>query len=57
MLYTIIDYEYKTSGLKNVEKLVEQTVQALKSRSDDDRIVSHDAPHFMLYYHCVRDIS
>ena len=31
MLYTIIDYEYKTSGLKNVEKLVEQTVQALKS--------------------------
>ena len=31
MLYTIIDYEYKTSELKNVEKLVEQTVQALKS--------------------------
>ena len=25
--------------------------------SDDDRIVSHDAPRFMLYYHCVRDIS
>ena len=23
--------------------------------SDDDRIVSHDAPRFMLYYHCVRD--
>ena len=23
---------------------------------DDDRIVSHDAPRFMLYYHCVRDI-
>ena len=21
----------------------------------DDRIVSHDAPRFMLYYHCVRD--
>ena len=31
MLYTIIDYEYKTSELKNVEKLVEQTVKALKS--------------------------
>ena len=25
--------------------------------SDDDRIVSHDAPRFMLYYYCVRDIS
>ena len=24
---------------------------------DNDRIVSHDAPRFMLYYHCVRDIS
>ena len=24
---------------------------------DDDRIVSHDAPRFMLYYHCVRDRS
>ena len=31
MLYTVIDYEYKTSELKNVEKLVEQTIQALKS--------------------------
>ena len=31
LLYTIIDYEYKTSELKNVEKLVEQTVKALKS--------------------------
>ena len=27
------------------------------SRPDDDRIVSHDAPRFMLYYHCVRDTS
>ena len=27
------------------------------SKSDDDRIVSHDAPRFMLYYQCVRDIS
>ena len=33
MLYTIIDYEYKRSELKNVEKLVEQTVQVLKSVS------------------------
>ena len=24
---------------------------------DDDRVVSHDAPCFMSYYHCVRDIS
>ena len=31
LLYTIINYEYKTSELKNVEKLAEQTVQALKS--------------------------
>ena len=23
----------------------------------DDRILSHDAPRFMLYYHCVRDTS
>ena len=27
------------------------------SEPDDDRIVSHDALRFMLYYHCVRDIS
>ena len=27
------------------------------SYSDDDRIVSHDAPRFMLNYHCARDIS
>ena len=25
--------------------------------ADDDRIVSHDAPRFVLYYHCVRDTS
>ena len=24
---------------------------------DDHRIVSHDAPRFMLYYHCLHDIS
>ena len=24
---------------------------------EKDRIVSHDAPRFMLYYHCVRDTS
>ena len=24
--------------------------------SDDDRIVSHDASHLGLYYHCIRDI-
>ena len=24
---------------------------------DDDRIISHDAPRFILYYHCVRDTS
>ena len=27
---TIINYQFKTSELKNVEKLVKQTVQALK---------------------------
>ena len=26
-------------------------------RPDEDRIVSHDAPRFMLHFHCVRDIS
>ena len=31
MFYAIIDYQFKTSELKNVEKLVTQTVQALKS--------------------------
>ena len=25
--------------------------------SEEERIVSHNAPRFMLYYHCVRDIS
>ena len=30
MFYAIIDYQLKTSELKNVEKLVKQTVQALK---------------------------
>ena len=29
MFYAIINYQFKTSGLKNVEKLVKQTVQAL----------------------------
>ena len=31
MFYAIIDYQFKTSELKNVEKLVKQTVQALQS--------------------------
>ena len=30
MFYAIINYQFKTSELKNVEKLVKQTVQALK---------------------------
>ena len=29
MFYAIIKYQFKTSELKNVEKLVKQTVQAL----------------------------
>ena len=32
LLYAIVNYQFKTSELKNAEKLVEQTVQALKSR-------------------------
>ena len=32
-----------------------QRKNALEPGPDDDRIVSHDAPRFMLYYHCVRD--
>ena len=30
MFYVIINYQFKTCELKNVETLVEQTVQALK---------------------------
>ena len=30
MFYAIINYQFKTSELKNVKKLVKQTVQALK---------------------------
>ena len=31
MFYAIINYRFKTSELKNVENLVKQTVNALKS--------------------------
>ena len=31
MFYAIISYQFKTSELKNVEKLVKQTFEALKS--------------------------
>ena len=31
MFYAIINYQFKTSELKNVEKLVTQTVQPLKA--------------------------
>ena len=31
MFYAAINYQLKTSELKNVEKLVKETVQALKS--------------------------
>ena len=31
MFYVIINHQFKTSELKNVEKLVKQIVQALKS--------------------------
>ena len=31
MFHAIINYQFKTSDLKNVERLVKQTVQALKS--------------------------
>ena len=31
MFYAIINYQFETSELKNVEELVKQTVQALKS--------------------------
>ena len=30
MFYAIINYQFKTGELKNVEKLVKETVQALK---------------------------
>ena len=31
MFYAIINYQFKTSELKNIEKLVKQTVQAFKT--------------------------
>ena len=31
MFYAIIKYQFKTSELKNVERLAKQTVQAVKS--------------------------
>ena len=31
MFYAMINYQFKRSELKNVEKLVKETVQALKS--------------------------
>ena len=31
MFYAIIDYQFEKSELKNVEKLVKQTVQALET--------------------------
>ena len=31
MFYAIINYQFKTGELKNVEKLVKETVQAFKS--------------------------
>ena len=31
MFYTIINYQFKASELKNVEKLMKQTVKALES--------------------------
>ena len=33
----------------------QQSILREGSAPDDDRIVSHDAPRFMLYYHRVRD--
>jgi len=30
MFYAVVNYQFKASELKNVEKLVKQTVQALK---------------------------
>ena len=32
-----------------------KSAEVRSTGADDDRIVSHDAPRFMLYYHCVRD--
>ena len=34
MFYTIINYQFKTRELKNVEKLVKQTGQALEPEID-----------------------
>ena len=31
MFYAVINYQFKTSELKNVEKLMKQTVKALES--------------------------
>ena len=45
-----------TPGVFEVLEAVNQ-VPNERQQPDDDRIVSHDAPRFMLYYHCVRDTS
>ena len=42
---------------KNRLLLLRPFARSLSLRLDEDRIVSHDAPRFMLYFHCVRDIS
>ena len=42
---------------KNRLLLLRRFASSLSLRLDEDRIVSHDAPRFRLYFHCVRDIS
>ena len=48
--------KYLSKERKNVNILY-KVLATIWNRADDDRIVFHDATHFMLYYHCVRDTS
>ena len=61
MLFTLLA-ELLRSFLDKPGSFLDKSDLSRKDQKDsaspeEERIVSHDAPCFMLYYHCVRDIS
>ena len=52
--HEILISKLESYGLKDIEL---DWFRNYLTDPDNERIVSHDAPRFMLYYHCVRDIS
>ena len=52
--HEILISKQESYGLKDIEL---DWFRNYLTDPDNERIVSHDAPRFMLYYHCVRDIS